>query len=371
MVLASPLDKQTPGGQPGASPRRSVRWRGFIATFFGTLIAAFVATCFFVVIVDPYDNLAFSPRWKHHRLMLDPRFEFPGVIRHGSFDSAVFGTSTVMLLDPKLLDRQIGGRFANLGIPNGSAWEQTQTIKLFARHTSKPRMIIVGIDTVWCSPKVPAPRGTPEQPFPIWEYDENPWNDYLHIFNAKSVHYAFAQARVMLGLSEPKLRDDGYWQFVPDDSLYDAHRASEKIFGSHASIFAEPHLEDGGFGAAEWIYPDLKMLEDAFNAFPPATRKIALFAPYHVERYASPYEAARFSRCKDAVVKLAQGRSDTTVIDFMFPNALTRDAGNYWDQLHYRIGPANEIVESLAQVIRQRATDGPLFRVLWVPTPKR
>ena len=48
------------------------------------------------VVVDPYDSLAFSPPWKRYRVTTNERYAFPGLIRHGQFDSAVFGTSTIM-----------------------------------------------------------------------------------------------------------------------------------------------------------------------------------------------------------------------------------------------------------------------------------
>ena len=70
------------------------------------MTAAIVVSAFaFVAIVDPYDSLAFSPPWKRYRITTNERYAFPGMIRHGRFDSAVFGTSTIMLLKPAELDK--------------------------------------------------------------------------------------------------------------------------------------------------------------------------------------------------------------------------------------------------------------------------
>ena len=40
---------------------------------------------------------------------LNQRFMYPQIVRSGRFDAAVFGTSTVRLLDPALLDARFGG----------------------------------------------------------------------------------------------------------------------------------------------------------------------------------------------------------------------------------------------------------------------
>ena len=65
-------------------------WRRFVVVLLA-VTAAIVLTAFaFVAIVDPYDSLAFSPPWKRYRVTTNERYAFPGMIRHGQFDSAVF-----------------------------------------------------------------------------------------------------------------------------------------------------------------------------------------------------------------------------------------------------------------------------------------
>ena len=70
---------------------------------------------------------------------LNQRFMYPQIVRSGRFDAAVFGTSTVRLLDPQRLGAAFGGRFANLGMNAGTPWEQMQLADLFLRHVPRPR----------------------------------------------------------------------------------------------------------------------------------------------------------------------------------------------------------------------------------------
>ena len=76
-----------------------------------------------VVLLDPY-GLRATPGAPPRPLMdLNQRFMYPQIVRSGRFDSAVFGTSTVRLLNPQRLNETFGGRFANLGLtqaPPGS-----------------------------------------------------------------------------------------------------------------------------------------------------------------------------------------------------------------------------------------------------------
>src|SRR5262249_46937993 len=116
----------------GAETRSETRaWRRFIAVLLGLTAVVVLFAFVFVAIVDPYDSLAFSPPWKRYRVTTNERYAFPGLIRHGQFDSAVFGTSTIMLLQPVELDQRLGGRFANFAMSYGTAWEQAQMMNFF------------------------------------------------------------------------------------------------------------------------------------------------------------------------------------------------------------------------------------------------
>ena len=58
-------------------------WRRFIAVLLAVTAAIVLSAFAFVAIVDPYDSLAFSPRWKRYRVTTNERYAFPGMIRHG------------------------------------------------------------------------------------------------------------------------------------------------------------------------------------------------------------------------------------------------------------------------------------------------
>jgi hypothetical protein len=356
----------------GCDARSEVRgWRRFIAVLLGVTAALVLSAFAFVAIVDPYDNLAFSPGWKRHRVTTNERYAFPGLIRHGMFDSAVFGTSTVMLLKPEELDGMVGGRFANLAMSNASPWEQAQVMKFFAEHArAPPRTVMVGIDMNWCEPTKPLPRLT-THPFPPWEFDENPWNDYAHLLNTRALLHSMREMLMLAGVMQPDLRDDGYYRFTPDDDRYDPARARAGIYVGRwqAAESASPDAEPPAVGTrpANWTFPDLRLLEQALDRFPAQTKKILVFVPLHISMLLDPEEWEMFTHCKAAVVDIAKARSHVAVIDFMRPTTLTRSDGAYWDASHYRVGYATKIIEAIRSAFGEGRDSGPLFQVLWRP----
>jgi hypothetical protein len=346
-------------------------WRRFIAIILGVTAAVILSAFAFVAIVDPYDNLAFSPPWKRYRVTTNERYAFPGLIRHGRFDSAVFGTSTMMLLKPEELDKMVGGRFANLAMSYGTPWEQTQLMKFFDEHVRDPvRTIVVGIDMDWCSPTKPMDRLT-AHPFPPWEYDDDPWNDYAHLLNTRALLHSVRQVLMLTHLLPPDLQDDGYYRFTPDDSRYDPTRTHGSLYygrwkaAESISAYADPPAV--GARPSDWTFPDLRLLEQALDGLPAQTRKILVFVPLHVSLLLDAEEWAKFTHCKEAVVDIAKTRANVGVIDFMRPTPLTRNDYAYWDSVHYRVGYATEIIEGIMSAFEEGHDSGPLFQVLWRP----
>jgi hypothetical protein len=355
----------TSSSDPGAETRA---WRRFIAVLLAVTAAIVLSAFAFVAVVDPYDSLAFSPPWKRYRVTTNERYAFPGLIRHGQFDSAVFGTSTIMLLQPAELDHWLGGRFANFAMSYGTAWEQAQMMNFFRDHVHAPvRTIVVGIDMDWCSPMTPLARLT-SHPFPPWEFDDDPWNDYAHLLNTRALLHSVREVLTLARVAPPEFQDDGYYRFTPDDSLYDPARAHTAIYGKSAPTSgADGELPPVGPRPADWTFPDLALLAQALDRFPAQTRKILVFVPLHVSMLRNPQQWAQFTHCKQAVVDIAKASKNVGVIDFMRPSMLTRNDGAYWDSAHYRVSHASEIIEAIGSAFVDGRDSGPLFEVLWRP----
>ncbi len=295
----------------------------------------------FVAVVDPWNVLPLSPPLPHVPISTNARFSFPALARDPAFDSAVFGTSTSRLLDPAVLDPLFGARFANLAMNSATAYEQSRLLDVFARAHPHARVIIIGLDSVWCTP---APERITSRPFPAWMYGGSPWRGYREIANLYAVQEAANQFAVMVGLKRRRYGLDGYTNFLPDDRAYDPRRVTE-AFANFGDISNAPPVP-----GAPIELPAMRLLADDLAVLPATATKLLFFVPYHISRLGQPGSAvaAWAAACKQTAVDLAAAVPGTVVMDFMIPSGITRDRDNYWDPLHYRLPIAKRLMRDLA-----------------------
>ena len=99
-------------------------WRGFVSVALVVFGSAIVLLEVFVLLMNPYGNLPHLLFREHAITDINQRYQYPALIRSGRFDSIVIGASDARLIRPEALDGIFGGRFANLSMNAGLAWEQ-------------------------------------------------------------------------------------------------------------------------------------------------------------------------------------------------------------------------------------------------------
>jgi hypothetical protein len=343
-------------------------WRRFSLSFVAAAMGLMGLLCAFVVALDPYGVRAAPGREPTPIMDLNQRFMYPQIVRSGRFDAAVFGTSTVRLLDPGRLSAAFGARFANLGLNAGTPWEQIQLADLFLRHVDEPKALIFGLDRTWCDEDA-AEKTLTFRPFPPWLYDDSRLNDYPEVLNLTSVEIAGRLALHRLGLMPERIRGDGYEVFVPDEMLYDLERAR---FHLRRRELPAPPLEPARITDEERAglrMPALHWLEVLIGRAPASTAITLTTLPVHIAAQAPPgsREAALDAECKARIAAIGQRRG-AMVVDFRLHSGVTAEDSNYWDPLHYRVGIAERIIASLreARAGAREAPDG-FYRVLSRP----
>jgi hypothetical protein len=335
-------------------------WRRFWTTALGTTLG--------LAGVDPYGSVRFSLPLERAPITQNQRFSYPAIARSPAFDSLVMGTSTSRLLRPAKLDELFGGRFANLSLNSGTAYEQTQLLKLFARHNADARTVILGIDIVWCEVGERYEEFT-FRPFPPWLYDENPWNDLLHVFNLPTIEQAGRLIAYLAGLRERNYDPDGYANFLPPPGEYDLARVRRGIYGTEEPRARPAVVPPASPGAAErrgWRFPTHALMREMLSALPADTLKVLYFVPYH--HYGQPAEGspeeARWQECKRRLTRMAGEFRNAHVLDFMFASEITRRDENYWDMLHYTVDVADRVSELIALSARRGCGAPGLVRYL-------
>jgi hypothetical protein len=332
-----------------------VSWRRFAELFVGTFVVGLILCCIFVLLLDPYGDVPFSLPLKRHLIDANQRFMYPQVVRSGLFDSLVIGTSTSKLLDPLILDEEFGARFANLSMDAATAWEQKTIAEYFIDHAGKPKVIIVGADYQWCLRNADTERVT-ARGFPYFLYDDNKWNDFLYLFNGRTVEMAGKLVGVHLGLNPARSRFDGYYVFVPPDNTYDVEKARPVIWRGQPRRLPDPDekpfvmTEDERAAA---VFPALDWLDEVLLKTGDALKVIS-FMPAHVAEQPDPatQSGAWIAECKARIAQIAR-RRNAKFIDWGFSSALTREDSNYWDSIHYRVPVANSITHAIGAAVRE------------------
>jgi hypothetical protein len=358
---------------PAPRPPASL-WGRFAGVFAGAALGLAAALYAFVAALDPYGLRARPDRPPTPIMDVNQRFMYPQIVRGGRYDAAAFGTSTIRLLDPRLLDAAFGARFANLGLNAGTPWEQTQIAGLFLRHVPNPKALLFGLDDTWCEADADTEekRLTPRA-FPPWLYDDDPLNDYAHLLNLRSLEIAGRVALNRLGLMPEHTRPDGYRVFTPPEQFYDLARARRHIWRAPRAAPVDPPVRLGAAEEAALRFPALAWLDDLLGRAPSSAAVVLAFMPVHVAAQPVPgsLAAARDDVCKAHIAAIG-ARRGATVVDFRRPSPVTTEDANYWDPLHYRLGLVERIVAALAAA-RTTGRDAPdgFYKVLVAPPPTR
>lgn len=330
-----------------------IDWAAFARLLAGCAAGLTALLFAFVVLADPYGLRTRPGEPAGAILDNNQRFMFPRIVRSRVYDSAVFGTSTVRLLDPATLDLLFGGRFANLAMDAATPWEQIELMRLFLRETPAPRMLILGMDPTWCAADADRPdKRLTFRAFPPWLYDETRAGDERHMLNLKSLEIAGRTLLHKVGLLPERIREDGYDVFTPPEASYDAVKASLYIWNGPPqrlqAVFPRAELTESERNALR--FPAVEWLAETLARLPDSTNVLITFPPVHVagQPTRGSRAAAIEAHCKGRLAAIARNRNGV-LADFRVHSNVTIEDTNYWDPLHYRLPVAARFAQALRE----------------------
>ena len=328
-----------------------MNWRRYTRVLLSTAALLGVAAYGLILVLDPYQDVPFSPALPRAPISTNQRFSYPAIAREPRFDSAIVGTSTMRLLDPVKLDAQLGSRFVNLAMNSATAYEQSRLLEVFLRHHAQPRLIVLGNDGIWCNRKADVANYT-FRAFPEWMYDDQPWNDLLYLFNDKALEDAVRMLELLQGRREAKYRPDGYRDFTRDFGAYQPRAVHKRLYkgwrAKDASSDTEPRASQPG-----WRYPLLARLQKLLAEVPAGTRVVLLYPPLH--HYYLENMATNLRECKARSAALLSDLPNLLTLDYMQVSALTSSDDNFWDAVHTTRAIARLIETDIAAVVAGRA----------------
>lgn len=324
-------------------------WSTYLRVFVVTAIAVMASLYLFIVLVDPYDNVPFSLSLEREPVSTNQRFAYPSLARKPSFDSAIIGTSTARLLNPERLNQLTGSSWVNLAMNSATAYEQMEMLKLFMRHHSQAKHIVIGIDDAWCRSGRELQKFT-FRPFPPWMYDENQWNDLLYLFNDKALENAVRLVEYWSGKREAKYDRTGYRDFTEDFGKYDLSGVRKKLYRTGKQDVEKRPVAMDPINSDK-PYATLELLSETIGAKTGDARVTLLYMPLHAQHLAK--NSGNYRACKGIIRDLARkSGAEFNIVDRMQVDSLTREDTNYWDPLHFTNRVAMQLEEELAQLLR-------------------
>ncbi len=326
-------------------------WRRFVLIAVGGFAGIVVLLSVFILLMNPYGNLPRILFSEHVITDTNQRFQYPALIRSQRYDSIVIGASDARLLHPKALDRVFGGRFANLAMDAGQAYEQYRIADLFIREAARRSTLLAGVDHVWCEENADNERFT-YRGFPEWMYDADWRNDLRYMLNVRALEISGRRLGQSFGLKEARFID-GYDVFTPPESAYDPVKVRLKLWGANGPQPKQAKASPYEASAAEragWQYPALVWLDEIATRF--GGRVVFVYVPAHISAQPTPSseKAARREECKARIAAIAR-RHEAPFIDFDLNSEITTNDANWWDRLHYRLPIADRIVNDIEQAL--------------------
>lgn len=328
------------------------RWFLLAALGFAALVFAFLA------VLDPFGLRVHAGQAARPIMDINQRYMYPQLVRSGAFDAAVVGTSTMRLIDPQALSRDLDARFVNLAMNAATPWEQMQAARLFRAHTPAPRWLVWGLDGTWCEADAtdPAKWRTP-RPVPPWFSREVRWFDWLKLVNLTNLEIASRLLSHRLGFAPARIRGDGYEVFTPPEGSYDLARARSHIYmsngGAPLDLTPLPPVPVPISESVGWRFPALDWLEETVAAYPTSTGIMLVLPPSHVAAFPRQNSPGwyRYAACKAAIEGVAR-RHGATLVDYAHRSPVTTQDANYWDSLHFRLPIAQRVEAELAGVAK-------------------
>jgi hypothetical protein len=292
-----------------------------------------------VIAVDPYDSGKFGFFGINGVADRNTLTANASRARDASFDSAIFGNSTALLINPTALSRTTGLHFVQLAVVGGSPREELAVLDFFLRHHVHVGALVIGPDPSWC---VHGAKNQP-RPFPYWLYGKSRLVYAGALFSGAAIEHAVQRVQIGLGKRQ---RSDPTGTFDSEDTwpigeFRDLNRPADPPPVANAA------LRD--------VFPWVSKLDDVIRKLPGDVPVVVLVPPTAaptVPRSGTP-EATEREACNAALKRTVAGRPHSNFINYRVDNALTRDHANFIDYIHYRSNIAAKIAAGITASLRE------------------
>ena len=291
----------------------------------------------FTIAVDPYDSGKFGIFGINGVADRNTLTANASRARDASFNSAIIGNSTALLINPTALSQATGLHFVQLSVVGGSPREELVVLDFLLRHHGHVGALVIGADPSWCAHEENRPR-----PFPYWLYGKSRLVYAGALFSGAAIEHAVQRVQIGLGKRQ---RSDPTGTFNSEDTwpigeFRDTNRPADPLPAESAA------LRD--------VLPWVSKLDAVIKQVPGDVPVVVLVPPTIASTVAKPGtpEAADREACNAALKRTVDGRPHSNFINYRVDNALTRDRANFIDSIHYRSNIAAKIAAGVVASVR-------------------
>ena len=292
----------------------------------------------FTIAVDPYDSGKFGLFGINGVADRNTLTANASRARDASFDSAIIGNSTALLINPTALSQATGLHFVQLSVVGGSPREELAVLDFFLRHHGHVGALVIGADPSWCVHE----QNNKPRPFPYWLYGRSRFVYAGALFSGAAIEHAVQRVQIGLGKRQ---RSDPTGTFDSEDTwpigeFRDTNRPADPLPAESAA------LRD--------VLPWVSKLDEVIKQLPGDVPVVVLVPPTVASTVAQPGtpEAADRKACNAALKRTIAGRPHSNFINYRIDNALTRDRANFIDYIHYRSNIAARIAAGITASLR-------------------
>ena len=292
----------------------------------------------FVIAVDPYDSGKLGLFGIHGVADRNTLTANASRARDASFDSAIIGNSTALLINPTTLSQSTRLHFVQLSVVGGSPREELAVLDFFLRQHGHVGAVVIGTDPSWCVHE----QNNKPRPFPYWLYGRSRLVYAGALFSGAAIEHAIQRVQIGLGKRQ---RSDPTGTFDSEDSwpvgeFRDTNRPADPPPAESAT------LRD--------VFPWVSKLDEVIRNLPSDVPVVVLVPPTEASVVARPGtpEAADRQVCNAALKRIVAGRPHSNFINYRVDTALTRDRANFIDYIHYRSKIAAKLGVGIAASLR-------------------
>lgn len=326
------------------STSERVAWRRLLYRYGVYCVIVGIAVAALLVVSDPYDTGRLTPFDGFNVAAFDQRMAVASVGRLPAATGAIFGNSTIQLVDPAELGALTGIGFVSLTFAASGPIEHIAVARYFLRHhppgsKNQARALVFGVDRSWCRDDGLL---EPMHPFPFWLIANSEIAYMSGLMQLESFGALGRKLEELTGRLKPP-RQDGYHDY----DLGQPNRLAAADGDIADTLYVAPTAR-GDFAAIERARALLADL-------PAALPVVLVFPPRHISSLPAPESlwGRTEAACKQAFQTLATTRPKTVIVDLLGDDEMARNDDNFLDQIHYRHSLAHVVAATIAGALTQ------------------